>query len=356
MRLATFYIGKIVVLATLLTALILVGLDVFFSLANELRYVGTGQYTLLNAFIYLGIGIPRRLYTMFPMAAMLGSLMGLGLLAAHSELIALRAAGISMQQIALAVMKTAFILVVIVTAAGEGIAPYLEALSQSQRAILLSNGQAVQTTRGTWLRDGQQFIHIRNFTDPLAVEGITRYVFDDALKLVKTSFAAKGRYETGHWVLNDVRETLFEPSRLRTRIISEVQWESKINPEVIHVVGMDHLDRLAIWDLLDVIHYREANGLYTDSYRLALWDKIIQPFETLLMMLLAIPFIFGPLRSSTLGMKMLVGVLLGFSFYTLNSVFGPIALVYRLPPFLGAILPSVLFSGLAIFLFRKTPA
>ena len=68
---------------------------------------------------------------------------------------------------------------------------------------------------------------------------------------------------------------------------------------------------------------------------------------------MALSFIFGPLRSVTMGARVIMGVLTGFGFFILNEVFGPLSLVYQLPPYLGAILPSMLFAAIAALMLRK---
>ena len=71
------------------------------------------------------------------------------------------------------------------------------------------------------------------------------------------------------------------------------------------------------------------------------------------MVFLVIPCIFGPLRSATLGLRMIVAVAMGFGFYILNSFFGPMSIVYQFPPFLAATLPSLLFLCAGIILVKR---
>ena len=73
------------------------------------------------------------------------------------------------------------------------------------------------------------------------------------------------------------------------------------------------------------------------------------PVSVIAMMLLAASTVFGPLRSVPMGARIVAGVILGFGFYVANQVFGPMSLVYAVPPLLGALLPSLLFMGFAIW-------
>jgi len=69
---------------------------------------------------------------------------------------------------------------------------------------------------------------------------------------------------------------------------------------------------------------------------------------------LAIPFVFGPLRSAGLGVRVLAGVFIGFVFYTLNQFFGPLSMMYQMPPFAAALFPIILFAMVAYWLQRRT--
>ena len=71
------------------------------------------------------------------------------------------------------------------------------------------------------------------------------------------------------------------------------------------------------------------------------------------MMLLAIPFVFGPLRSSSMGAKLLAGISVGFGFHLLNRFFVPISAVLHWPPLLAALAPTVLFALFSLYLMRQ---
>lgn len=349
----TLYIGKTILVAILLVMTLLVGLEFIFSLVNEVRYIGTGDYTTWQALCYILWSVPGSLSQMFPMSALVGTLLGLGLLASRSELIAMRAAGLSMGDIAVAVLKMALFLAVFTWILAEGLAPTLNKLASTQKAISLSQGQALRTADGTWMRDGDSFVHIQTINAGKQLEGITRYEFNPEGVLQKASFARFADYEKGKWILHDIQETFFQEEHIARQQMDKQIWRSHIDPDILSIVGVKDIDDLSLFELWQTIHYRTTNQLDAKPYQLAFWQKMVQPLATLVMMFLAIPFIFGPLRSATMGFRMLVGVLLGFAFYTFNQLFGPITLVYHLPPIVGALLPTCLFLGIGLCLFRK---
>ncbi len=354
MNMITRYLWKSILIAIFLVLTLFVGLEFIFSLVNELRYVGTGAYTTVDAFSVIFLSMPQHIAQLFPMATLVGTLMGLGILASRSELIILRSAGMSLSDIILIVLKLALVLAVLVWMVSEWVSPMAEKIAHDHKALALSQGQALRTNSGTWMRDGNSFIHIQGMTQDGHLEGITRYQFNDNMQLIKASFALNADYIDNHWELHEIQETIFEENKLARHTIDKEQWDSNLSPQVLSQVGLKDLDDLSLTGLWHTISYREKNHLETAPYRLAFWQKIVRPLATLVMMFLAIPFIFGPLRSATMGLRMLVGVLVGFVFYTFNQLFGPLTLVYHIPPIMGAFLPTVLFFFLGLFFLKRT--
>ncbi len=349
----TLYIGKTILMMISLTILLFVGLELIFTGVNELRYVGTGDYTLGHAAWFILLSLPENIAEIFPMAGLVGTILGLGMLASRSELIIMRVAGLSIQSIILAVMKIALILVAIAWLLGECIAPTLDKLAHRYKSVALSEGQALHTAHGTWMREGQNFIHIQSILNNQHLAGITQYHFDNNMILQKTSHAKEAKYIDHQWMMYDLEETQFEEGRTTQHSYSTQVWPSHIEPGVLNVVNVKDIDELSLSGLWKTMRYRQKNALDSKPYELALWQKIVRPFATLVMMFLAIPFIFGPLRSSTMGLRMLVGVFVGFGFYTINQLFGPLTLVYPISPMIGAWLPLFAFLGLGIYLLRR---
>lgn len=349
----TWYLAQTLFVTILLAILLFVGLEFIFSFVNEMRHVGNGDYTTQCALQYILLSLPAQIAQAFPMSALVGTLLGLGLLASRSELIVMRSVGWSVGNIILAVMKLACVLVCFAWILGEWIAPMADNRAHHLKATALSQGQALSTSQGTWLRDGQHFVHIQSIENSQHLQGVTRYEFNQQQQLQKASFAQQADYVEDKWILHDIQETTFSEESVSKAHIMQQEWVSHIKPELFTIVGVKDLDELSMAGLWKTIRYREANQLDAKPYLLAFWQKMMRPFATLVMMFLAIPFIFGPLRSATMGLRMLVGVMIGFVFFTINQLFGPLTLVYSLPPFLGASLPTLLFLGTGLLLLKK---
>lgn len=349
----TLYIWRSILVAIMLMLMLLVGIEFIFSLVNEIRFIGAGHYTTLKALIFIALTLPQQIAQLFPMATLVGTLMGLGLLASRSELIVMQQAGLSVQDIIIAVLKLALILSFCAIVLSEVIAPISEKTAHEIKALSISQGQALRTTQGVWLKDGNEFIHIQSILPFNRLEGITRYEFDEQGLLLKASTAAYAEHEQDHWILHQIAQTRFDNNKTYKEHIDKMHWQSQMSPDTLDIVGIKDLTELSAVGLWQTIAYRQQNQLDANPYILAFWQKIVRPLATLVMMFLAIPFVFGPLRSATMGMRLLVGILVGFVFFTINQLFGPLTLVYQWPPFIGALFPTAIFFMFGMYYKRK---
>lgn len=349
------YIGKQIILAVCIVTFALLGVDVFFYLVNELRFVGRGDYNIWTALLFILLTIPRKLYIIFPWAALLGSLLALGNLAKYSELVAIRVAGISVPRIAWSALKAGIILSTIMFICGEIISPATENWAQRKKSLALSRGQAIQTQFGTWVRHNNEFIHVGVVQQPNALLDITRYNFNEKLQLQSVEHAATANQASkkASWNLTDVTGTKFNPHGTEIVHAEATQAKVLLDTEILQASTVKHLERLTLVKLWRLIKNRVAQELNATEYQRAFWLKIMQPLASLVMIFLAVPFAFGPLRSASMGLKILVGVLVGFGFHTLNSIFGPLTAVVGLSPMLAAMLPTVIFMVTGYWMVRK---
>ncbi len=351
MRKLDRYIGSHVLLAILTVLGIIVGLALLFAFIDELGDV-KGSYSTLNAAVYVLLTTPSRVYEMLPMAALIGCLIGLGTLASSSELTIMRAAGVSLGRIVLAVMKPMLLLMLVGVLIGEYVAPWSENIAQASRSSAQGAGEAQSSKRGLWHRQGDEFVHINAVQPSGVLLGVTRYRFDDQRQLLSASFARRARYESDIWVLSDVATTHFRGDHTEVLSVAEERWDVQLTPQLVGTVVMEP-DALSITGLWRYIHYLGEQGLNNGRYWLAFWTKVLQPAVTVALVLLAISFIFGPLRSVTLGQRIFTGVIVGFVFRILQDLLGPASQVFGFSPLLAVAVPAGLCALAGIYLLRR---
>ncbi|WP_040261240.1 LPS export ABC transporter permease LptG [Pseudomonas massiliensis] len=345
------YIGRSVFVAILAVLGIILGLATLFALIDELGDL-SDTYTLGNAAWYVLLTAPRRLYELLPMSALIGCLIGLGSLASSSELTIMRAAGVSVARIVWAVMKPMLVLMLAGVLIGEYVAPAAEDQAQASRSLAQGGGEAQSGKHGLWHRQGNEYIHINTVQPNGLLYGVTRYEFDDQRHLLRSSFARKATYEQDHWQLNQVTTTEFKGDHTEVVNQDALRWDVALTPQLLGTVVMAP-ESLSITGLWDYIHYLSAQGLNSGKYWLAFWTKVLQPLVTVALVLMAISFIFGPLRSVTLGQRVFTGVLVGFVFRIAQDLLGPSSLVFGFPPLLAVALPAAVCAIAGAWLLRR---
>jgi len=347
------YIGTTISTSALVVLVVLLALFSFVSFVNELDTVGQGRYDLAKAAQFVVLTIPTLAYQLFPLVALLGTMLGLGLLAQNNELIAIRAAGISLGRISLSVMKVGILFAALAIVIGEWLAPEGEQYAQNLRAAALDDRITLKTRSGFWARDGQRFVNIRDILPGGHLRDIYIYDFDDKLRMRMLIHAASGSYQGSFWILKNVVRTIIAADHIVSQKKPQMVWTSVIDPDVVDVVAVKP-EKLSTLGLYKYIHYLRDSELQTSRYELALWSKIISPFATAVMVFIAIPFAFSSPRSTSIGQHIFIGVLIGIGFYLFNQIFNYGGIVYSFNPLLSAVLPTLIFFGLALYLMRRT--
>ena len=345
------YIGTSVFFAILAVLGIIVGLALLFAYIDELGDI-SATYGLLDAGVWVLLTIPRRIYEMLPMAALIGCLIGLGNLASSSELTIMRAAGVSIRRIVWAVMKPMLVIMLAGVLIGEYLAPWSENLAQANRAMAQGGGEAQSSKRGLWHRQGDEFIHINAVQPNGVLLGVTRYQFDAQRNLLSASFARRALFQSDHWQLEDVVTTQLQEQSTAVVNSPSQRWDVQLNPQLLGTVVLEP-EALSVTGLWRYIHYLADQGLANGRYGLAFWTKILQPLVTAALVLMAISFIFGPLRSVTLGQRVFTGVLVGFVFKIGQDLLGPSSLVFGFPPLLAVLIPAAICALAGLVLLRR---
>ncbi|ELP5730099.1 LPS export ABC transporter permease LptG [Vibrio vulnificus] len=352
-RILDIYIGRTIVATTSLVLVTFVGLSGIIKYVEQLRKVGRGAYDLLHALYFVLLSIPRDIEMFFPMAALLGALIGLGMLASSSELVVMQAAGFSKLDIGVSVLKTAVPLMLVVMALGQWGAPEAQKMARDLRSFALSGGSIVSVRSGVWAKDANDFIFIGK-VDENRLYGLNMWKFDENKKLQSVIFAEEVDYQQDNrWLMRYVQITDMQDEKvIRKQALEQLVWETSLAPDKLAVVTVKP-EELSLSGLYDYVSYLKASEQDASRYELAFWRKLTQPISIAVMMLMALSFVFGPLRSVTMGARVISGVIAGFAFYISSEFFGPLTLVYGIPPVFGAVAPSIVFFVVAVMLLNR---
>ena len=309
------YLASNIVNAILLVLLVFLSLFIFIGLTKEFSDIGTCNYGFLNAFLYVLMQLPSTVYQFFPVFGLLGSLIALGMLASRHELIVMQASGVSTFKITRIVLQAAFVIIILSFVVGEVLAPKLQLASMSYKSKLMkSHERTFRTAHGLWLRQGDEFVRIDTILPHKKIKNITFYKFDKNNNLVSSTYAESGIFRNNAWVFKDITESKFLKNRIQIIHIKQKNLGVKIKPQLLKEVKVGSSEKTLL-QLHSYIKYLKYNGLSTNKYSFLYWHRIFRPLATLAMILLSIPFIFGPLRSVSMGLRILTGASIGLAFF-----------------------------------------
>ena len=328
--------------------------------AEQLDSVGKGGYSLANVVLYVACTIPRQLYDLFPFAALIGSLLGLGGMAATSELIALRAAGISRWRICLGAIAGLAIVTAVMMVDAETLGPLGEQTAESIQISAKSSDMMISRGGGVWARDGNVFVYAaggakrlhKGRRDEIRLLNLRLFQFDDQGTLLHLTQAARGEYDSKQWNLFDVTHTDFGAEAVTQSTDASEPWKTGLKPEIV-LAGIEAPRYQSTKELRSNIRYMHSNKVDAGDYENAYWARWVYPFNVLSLCLAALPFAFGQLRSGGFGKRLFIGIVGGISFLLVQRFTQNVATVYHLPLWGAHLSPPLLVLVASQLYFRK---
>lgn len=351
MRKLDRYIISSVAASMLLVLLVVLSLDLVFGFIAELEEL-KNKYQVLEALQFILTTTPRRIYDYLPMAAFIGSLVGLGALANSSELTVIRAAGVSTRRIVWSAMKPAIAIVLVGLILGEYIAPYTEKIAQSQRSVAQGADSSLGSKRGVWHREGNTFMHFNAVEPNGELHGVTLFKYTDEGWLQSARFAKRAIFQREQWLLESVNETVMTEKGSTVVNHNLLDWDTELSPEVLGVLVIKP-DNLSISDLYTYSTYLVEQDLNASAYLMSFWKKVLRPLTTAALVLVAISFVFGPLRSVTMGFRVFTGIIVGLIFKYMQDLLGPSSLVFGFDPIFATLSPILVSLILGFYLLRR---
>jgi lipopolysaccharide export system permease protein len=338
------------VLMVMVVVLVLCALFVFIDQQDD---IGTGRYTALSAFWYTLLNLPQFAYQLLPIGALLGSLIGLGALARGSELTVVRATGVSVARIALIALGAALVLIVAEVLLGELVAPTLQQVAREQKAFAKLNNVSIGGGSGAWIRDGNLILNVAGQSSERQFASMQIFELSPQHRLLALGHAQHATAGAkGKWLLGDYAESRFEDDSVTARPAATRTLESNVTAGFLGLAVQDP-DQLTSHALLRLISYFKSNSLETREYVFAFWSRIARTVATAFCVLLAIPFVLGPLRSSGTGARTLMGLVLGIAFFILQRFIETGTSFFNLNPVLLAWTPTALLATVTLGLLAR---
>jgi lipopolysaccharide export system permease protein len=343
-RRIALYMSKLFVLRSLavLAALVVVlqTLDLLGESGKILRVEGNGDPELWH---YLSLRVPQLIARFLPFAVLLGTLITLATLNGNSEIVSMKAAGISAHQIIAPLIVASLIIAGITFVFQERVVTRATATLAAWQAVEYgpippSSGVA----SNVWVRNGDDLIFAATVSGRGAATRLRSVKIYDRTGGTLTTMieAPSARPAGGGWLLDNPE--LFEVATTRSRKLPSMVAARGVDPTQFTLANVDP-DEQDFGTLKDSIAQMEAAGRPTGPLQAGLWHKISGPLSAVLMPLLAAVAAFGLARSGQLAIRAVAGMALGFAYFVADNFALAMGNFGAYPPLLAAWAPFALF-------------
>ena len=353
-RVLDLHFARAISLGVLASVMLFAGLFFFIFFIKELRYVGTAEYDIVIALMYVLLSLPQQLYELAPSIILIGSLMALGNLADHSEIIVIRASGMSTMSITAMVMNTGLVIALLVGLAGEYLIPSATSLGESMRVQALNERVIKGSEGGIWSRDENRYINIGLVRPDRQLNQVGIYTTDGDGSLVSVTEVARAEQVEGGWALYEVAETRIDEDGVSTVYEESIIVDSLIDPGLFDVLKTEP-ENMSAMALYRYGNYLEANELDAESFRLQFWVKLFTPLTCLVMILIALPMVlYSSARTGGAGQRIVIGLGIGVLFFVFNRMVSYMGLSIGLAPVLSAALPPLVVAVSLVYLLKRS--
>ncbi|MFZ2540404.1 MAG: LPS export ABC transporter permease LptG [Gallionella sp.] len=355
MNLLARYLGREIYASVALVFAALLMLFAFLDFIGELDSVGKGQYHLGYVLLYVLLTVPGHIYELFPVAALVGTIFALVQMAANSEMTIYRASGASLWQMVGTLFKIALPLVILSFVCGELLAPPSERMAQKLRLMAKNTQITLKEFRsGVWVKDEFSFVNVKNVMPDTSLSNIDIYRFDETFHLREITKASRASYvDQGIWQLEEVQQTYFAEDGVTVDSLPRHEWRSALKPEIFSVLLVVP-EQMSAWHLYQYTKHLRDNRQMSGRYEIAMWNKLIYPFATMVMMILALPFASYHRRAGGIGGMVFIGIVFGLSFHFFGRLVGSLGALNDWQPFMSASAMTAVFLLLAMALLWWT--
>ena len=347
------YIAKTVVTGCLLACFVMLSIFAFVDFVSQLNTVGTGDYGALQAVVFVLLRLPQRLYELSPSILLLGGILSLGALAANSELVVMRASGITTLRITRSVLQTGLFLAILVALLGEYVVPSATKTAKTYRAEAMEKKLIVGGTNDIWARDGNRYVNVKQILPDHELRQIRVYELDENHQLITMLYAEKAAFKNDEWLLENIKRSDISLDGVKTSFEKQLRLKRLILLELFSVLELESKD-MSARELFTYGQYLEDNKLDSDEYLLEFWIKIFTPLTCLAMLMIAMPIVFSTTpRSGGAGQRIILAIIIGIVYFVVNRSVNHLGLALDASPLMSASLPLILVVIVSTYFLRR---
>jgi lipopolysaccharide export system permease protein len=298
--------------------------------------------------------IPGIVYQISPPAVLLAAIKTLGQMSRHNEIIAMKAGGVALSQLARPILGTVLVICFVLLGISEFLMPQTNQNARALRDQIIHKKKSVVTFKQSqiWIHSFQAIYNIQLY-DPEknVLQGVTIFRFDPAFRLTERVDARSAHWEKGQWVFSDVSVTKFPPGGFPVR---------KMHPRLVLYlpeapndfrIAEKNPDEMNYRQLREYVQKVERDGYNARKYRTAMHASLSFPFVGMIMAMLGIPLALRKERGAGIAVALGLSILVSFIYYGVFSFSLALGNAETLPPFVSAWLGNLIFALVGIYLF-----
>ena len=290
--------------------------------------------------------MPYRLFDLTSYICLIGLIVGLGYLADKGELVGTQILGKSLSNIVLAAFRPVLLIMLLGLLASEFFIPSLSQSAEENRSL---QKERTPLTGGYWNDNGTNLNFVKSTPERNRVLGLTVYELNEKKEVFRVIFAEEAFLDSGNWKAKEIE--VFN--------INKYPSNQESDSGVFKLPDLDlDFDHLLSPKYLSLTNLFNQVGKTSSKYRknqlsLEFWRKVFQPLVTFSLVLLAMSFLFGPMRDQTTGQRIVIGIGVAFAVDLSQKLLGSISVVSNIPILVAVIFPALLIICIALFLFKR---
>jgi lipopolysaccharide export system permease protein len=344
-RTLTLYLARMFatrILAVLvMLVLVLMMMDLLSESGKILAVEGNGRAELLT---YVSLRVPQLVARFLPYSVLLATLITLVTLNQNSEVVAMKAAGLSAHQVLAPLVLTAAVVSLVSFAFNERVVTRATATLKAWQANDFGPIPPDSGVRANvYVTDGPDILTAASVTGEgaaMRMQGVTYYVRSRDGMIIERITGPSARFADPGWRIAPAQR--FEVQGANSSSLAEMVVGRGITPQQIELANVDPETR-SFWTLSESIARYEDAGRNSDELRANWWHKLAGPLSAMLMPILGSIAAFGLARSGQLFVRALIGMALGFAYFVVDNAALAMGGFGGYPPFLAAFAPFFLF-------------
>lgn len=345
-RTLTMYLSRLffvrIIAVLVMLVLVLMVLDLLGQSGKILEYPGNGQSHLLH---YTALRAPQLIARFLPYSVLLATLITLVTLNQNSEVISMKAAGLSAHQVLAPLMLTALIVSIVSFAFNERVVTRATASLAAWEAVDFGPVPKVSGLRSNvYLSDGRDILMAANVSGTgkaMVMNEVTYFRRDESGMVIEQMRSPRATYAGPGWKLEDAVD--FEVGTTKTGAAGPVIVARGITPSQVELTRVNP-DAQSLFELTGSIEAMRAAGRRTSELDAAWWHKISGPLSAFLMPLLGAVAAFGLARSGQVLIRAMIGMSLGFAYFVIDNAALAMGNFGGYPPLIAAWAPFLLFA------------